>query len=490
MKILKNLKDILYKVPIESVKGTTDIDINAVEFDSRKVEDNALFVAQKGLISDGNEFIDDAIDGGATVIICEDFPDILQVHVTYVQVANCDEALAILASNFYNNPSEKLKLVGITGTNGKTTIATLLYKLFKMAGYKVGLLSTIKIMIDDEELSTTHTTPDSVSINNALHKMVMTGVDYCFMEVSSHGIDQRRTAGLHFKGGVYTNLTHDHLDYHNSFAAYRDVKKSFFDDLPKTAFALVNIDDKNGAIMLQNTSAKKYTYALKTDANYKLRILENQFSGLLLSIDNQEVWTKLIGNFNAYNLLAIYGVSHLLGLKKIEILTLISQLENVDGRFQHAISTSGINSVVDYAHTPDALKNVLETINTIRTHNEQVITVVGCGGDRDKAKRPKMGHIASVLSNQVVFTSDNPRSENPELIIKEIEVGVEPHNYKKTISVTDRKQAIHTACKLASTGDIILIAGKGHETYQIIGDETSDFDDFKIVNEVLKELNK
>lgn len=487
---MKKLKDILYKVSIESVRGTTDIAIEAVEFDSRKIKANALFVAQKGLIFDGNKFIDKAIDAGATVIICEEFPDNLQTNVTYVLVVNCDESLAIIASNFYNNPSGQLKLVGITGTNGKTTIATLLFKLFKKAGFKVGLLSTIKIMIDDEELATSHTTPDSVSINNALHQMVMSGVEYCFMEVSSHGIDQKRTAGLHFEGGIYTNLTHDHLDYHNSFAEYRDVKKSFFDDLPKTAFALVNIDDKNGAFMLQNSSAKKYTYALKTVADYKLKILENQFNGLLLSIDNQEVWTNLIGNFNAYNLLAIYGASHLLGLDRLDILTIISQLENVEGRFQHAISTSGINSIIDYAHTPDALKNVLETINIIRTHNEQVITVVGCGGDRDKNKRPKMGHIASVLSNQVVFTSDNPRSENPESIIKDIEVGVEPQNYKKTISITDRKQAIKTACKLASTGDIILIAGKGHETYQIIGDETSDFDDFKIVNQILEELNK
>ncbi len=487
---MKNLKDILYKVAIESVNGTTNIDIESISFDSRKVKSNSLFVAQKGLIYDGNKFIDAAIDKGAKVIICEEYPEKKIVPITYVQVANCDEALAIIASNFYNNPSENLKLVGVTGTNGKTTIATLLYELFKKAGYKVGLLSTIKIMIDDIEEPTTHTTPDSVVINKVLQEMVLNGIDFCFMEVSSHGIDQKRTAGLHFEGAIFTNLTHDHLDYHKSFAAYRDVKKSFFDNLPKSAFALVNIDDKNAGIMLQNTVAKKYTYALKTIADYKLRILENQFSGLLLSIDNQEFWTKLIGNFNAYNLLAIYGASDLLGLDKLEILRIISELENVDGRFQHAVSTGGINSIVDYAHTPDALKNVLETINIIRTHNEQVITVVGCGGDRDKTKRPKMGHIASALSNQVVFTSDNPRGENPDLIIKDIEVGVAPENYKKTISISDRRQAIKTACKLADSGDIILIAGKGHETYQIIGDVKADFDDFKIVNEILKELNK
>ena len=480
----------MYRVAVDSVIGTTDLPIDHIEFDSRNSGDNTLFVAQKGLLFDGNEFIEKAIENGAIAVICEKFPEEISENVTYIRVSETKEALAIAASNFYGNPSEKLKLVGVTGTNGKTTIATLLYELFKNYGYKAGLLSTIKIMIDEEEQKTSHTTPDSVSINRALAEMVKSGVEFCFMEVSSHGIHQKRTAGLKFEGGIFTNLTHDHLDYHNSFAEYRDVKKSFFDNLPKSAFALVNIDDKNGSFMLQNTKAKKYTYALKTIANYKLKIIENQFEGLLLSIDNQEVWVKLIGAFNAYNLLAIYGVSDLLGLDKLEILRILSELENVDGRFQHAVSPSGINSIVDYAHTPDALKNVLETINAIRTYNEQVITVVGCGGDRDRTKRPKMGHIASVLSNQVVFTSDNPRSEDPELIIKEVEEGVAPENFKKTISITDRKQAIKTACKLAVRGDIILIAGKGHETYQIIGNVRSDFDDFKIVNELLEELSK
>lgn len=487
---MKKLKDILYKVSVESVIGTTEVTVENVEFDSRKVINNTLFVAQKGLIFNGHEFIDKAIEKGAVAVICKDLPKNTQPNITYIQVANSNEALAIIASNFYDNPSEKLKLIGVTGTNGKTTIATLLYKLFKKAGYKVGLLSTIKIMIDELEQAATHTTPDSLTINKTLHKMVLAGAEFCFMEVSSHGIHQKRTAGLLFQGGVFTNLTHDHLDYHKSFAEYRDVKKIFFDNLPKTAFVLVNIDDKNGAVMLQNTSAKKYTYALKTIADYKVKILENQFDGLLLNIDNHEIWTKLIGTFNAYNLLAIYATADLLGLDKLEILQIISNLENVDGRFQHTISKSGIYSIVDYAHTPDALKNVLETINTIRTHNEQVITVVGCGGDRDKSKRPKMGHIASALSTQVVFTSDNPRSENPELIIKDIESGVAPENYKKTISITDRKQAIKTACKLANKDDIILVAGKGHETYQIIGDVRSNFNDFEIVNELLTELNK
>ncbi len=487
---MKNLKDILYKVAVEAVVGSTEIDVQAVEFDSRKVLSGTLFIAQKGLIFDGHKFIDKAIENGATVIVCEELPEKIVAKKTYIKVKDSNEALAIIASNFYDNPSEKLKLVGVTGTNGKTTIATLLYRLFKKAGYKVGLLSTIKILVDEEEYPTTHTTPDSITINKVLHKMVLAGAEFCFMEVSSHGIHQKRTAGLHFEGGIFTNLTHDHLDYHKTFAEYRDVKKSFFDNLPKTAFALINVDDKNGAVVLQNTLAKKQTYALKTMANFKAKILENQFDGLLLNIDGHEVWAKLIGNFNAYNLLAIYATAELLGLDKLEILKIISELENVDGRFQHAVSKKGINTIVDYAHTPDALKNVLETINAIRTHNEQVITVVGCGGDRDKTKRPKMGHIASVLSNQVVFTSDNPRSENPDEIIRDIEIGVAPENFKKTISITDRKQAIKTSCKLANQGDIILIAGKGHETYQIIGDVRSDFDDFKIVNELLTQLNK
>jgi UDP-N-acetylmuramoyl-L-alanyl-D-glutamate--2,6-diaminopimelate ligase len=487
---VNRLKDILYKVAVESVFGSTDILIDAVEFDSRKVTNGALFVALKGLIYDGHKFIDNAIEKGATALIYDGNIEANHANITYIKVKDSNEALAIVAANFYENPSEKLTLVGVTGTNGKTTIATLLHKLFQKAGYKTGLLSTIKIMIDEVEQSSTHTTPDSVTINSVLHRMVEAGISYCFMEVSSHGIDQKRTAGLNFKGGVFTNLTHDHLDYHKNFSEYRDVKKSFFDNLPKNAFALVNIDDKNGPVMLQNTIAKKYTYALKTVADYKVRIIENQFNGLLLQIDKHEVWTKLIGKFNAYNLLAIYATADLLGLDNMENLRLISELENVDGRFQHTISKSGINSIVDYAHTPDALKNVLETINAIRTHNEQVITVVGCGGDRDKSKRPKMGHIASVLSNQVVFTSDNPRSEDPDEIIKEVEAGVLPENFNKIISITDRKQAIKTACKLAKQGDIILIAGKGHETYQIIGDVRSDFDDFEITNELLVELNK
>lgn len=484
------LKDILYKVAVEKVVGSTNISIDDIQFDSRKVSANTLFIAQKGLHFDGHQFIDQTIENGAVAIICEDVPEKKDENITYVQVLDSNEALAIVAANFYDNPSEKLQLVGVTGTNGKTTIATLLYRLFKKAGHKVGLLSTIKIMVDDQDMPATHTTPDSIIINKVLHELVEIGANYCFMEVSSHGIHQKRTSGLHFAGGIFTNLTHDHLDYHKTFAAYRDVKKSFFDQLPKTAFALVNVDDKNGLVLLQNTAAKKYTYALKTVADYKVKLIENQFDGLHLQINNQEIYTRLIGEFNAYNLVAIYAAADLLGLETLENLRIISELTNVDGRFQHAISDGGINIIVDYAHTPDALKNVLETVNAIRSNNEQLITIVGCGGDRDKTKRPKMGHIASALSNQVIITSDNPRTEDPDQIIKEVEAGVSAENRKKTISITDRKQAIKTACKLANKEDIILIAGKGHETYQIIGTVKSDFDDFEIANEILTELKK
>jgi len=482
---LKLIKDILYKVRLDTILGSTEKLVSAIVFDSREVKQNTLFVAQKGLIFDGHQFIEKAIKLGATVIVCENLPKKILQEITYIKVVDANRALAIMASNFYENPSSKLKLIGITGTNGKTTIATLLYNLFQKAGYKTGLLSTVKIMVDSIHYNATHTTPNSVLINKYLNEMVELGVDYCFMEVSSHGIHQKRTEGLQFAGGVFTNLTHDHLDYHKTFKEYRDVKKSFFDSLPKSAFALVNLDDKNGIIMLQNTEAKKQSYALKTMADFKVKILENQFSGLLLTINNNEVWTKLIGSFNAYNLAAVFGVANLLGIDKTEALIYISELESVSGRFQHFISEGGVTAVVDYAHTPDALKNVLETINDIRTGNEQVITVVGCGGDRDKAKRPVMGRLASQLSTQAIFTSDNPRSENPQTIIEEIEAGVEPQNFKKTISILDREQAIKTAIKFTKKGDIILIAGKGHEAYQEVNGKRSHFDDYERITELL-----
>ncbi len=482
---MKLIKDILYKVRLDTILGSTEKLVSAIVFDSREVKQNTLFVAQKGLIFDGHQFIEKAIKLGATVIVCENLPKKILQEITYIKVVDANRALAIMASNFYENPSSKLKLIGITGTNGKTTIATLLYNLFQKAGYKTGLLSTVKIMVDSIHYNATHTTPNSVLINKYLNEMVELGVDYCFMEVSSHGIHQKRTEGLQFAGGVFTNLTHDHLDYHKTFKEYRDVKKSFFDSLPKSAFALVNLDDKNGIIMLQNTEAKKQSYALKTMADFKVKILENQFSGLLLTINNNEVWTKLIGSFNAYNLAAVFGVANLLGIDKTEALIYISELESVSGRFQHFISEGGVTAVVDYAHTPDALKNVLETINDIRTGNEQVITVVGCGGDRDKAKRPVMGRLASQLSTQAIFTSDNPRSENPQTIIEEIEAGVEPQNFKKTISILDREQAIKTAIKFTKKGDIILIAGKGHEAYQEVNGKRSHFDDYERITELL-----
>ena len=484
------LKEIIYKVAIEAVKGSTDIAINKMDFDSRNIVDNDVFVAIRGTISNGHDYIGKAIELGAIAIVCDTLPEKLVAGITYVQVKDTNKALAYMAANYYGNPSEKLKLVGITGTNGKTTIASLLYQLYKKAGFKVGLLSTVKIMIDDVEYKATHTTPDSITINHYLNEMVDAGVQYCFMEVSSHGIHQKRTEALHFAGGVFTNLSHDHLDYHPTFAEYRDVKKSFFDNLPKTAFALSNIDDKNGQVMLQNTTAKKLTYALKSYADYKAQILENQLSGLLLKINGNEVWVKLIGTFNAYNLLAIYGTAVELGMESLEVLRLLSDLESVSGRFQFIVSDTNITAIVDYAHTPDALENVLKTINDIRTKNEQLITVVGCGGNRDKAKRPIMAGIATEMSDKVILTSDNPRNEDPEVIINEMEQGIAPQNYKKSLSITDRKQAIKTACQLAHPNDIILIAGKGHETYQEINGVRHHFDDMETITELLNQLNK
>lgn len=487
---MKILKDILYKVAIEAVKGSTDVAINSIDFDSRKISLNDVFVAIRGTVSDGHDFIEKAVNQGVIAVVCEEFPERIINGVTYIKVKNTNEALAFLANNFYENPSSKLRLVGITGTNGKTTVASLLYQLFKKAGYKVGLLSTVKILVDEYEYKATHTTPDSLTINYYLNEMINEGCEFCFMEVSSHGIDQKRTEALQFEGGVFTNLSHDHLDYHSSFAEYRDVKKAFFDGLPKTAFALTNVDDKNGNVMFQNTKARKLTYALKSYADYKAQILESQLTGLLLKVNDNEVWVKLIGNFNAYNMLAIYGVAIELGIEKIEALRLLSELESVAGRFQFIISKSKITAIVDYAHTPDALENVLQTIAEIRTKNEQLITVVGCGGDRDKTKRPIMGEVASRLSDKAILTSDNPRTEVPETIIEDMEKGVEPQNFKKTVSIVDRKQAIKSACMMANENDIILIAGKGHETYQDVQGVKHDFDDLKIVTELLTQLNK
>jgi UDP-N-acetylmuramoyl-L-alanyl-D-glutamate--2,6-diaminopimelate ligase len=486
---MKLLKDILYKTGLEEIKGITNIAVSAVVFDSRKAKKDCLFVATRGTSVDGHLFINKAIEGGANAIVCEEFPDEQFENITYVKVKDASYALGIMASNFYDEPSTKLKLVGVTGTNGKTTTVTLLFNLFKSLGYSVGLISTVRNKIQNEVIPATHTTPDAVSLNELLSKMVEKGCQFVFMEVSSHAVVQHRVTGVTFAGGVFTNITHDHLDYHKTFEEYIKAKKGFFDKLNDEAFALTNKDDKNGLVMLQNTSAKKVSYALKSIADYKCRIIENHLNGLLLNIDGQEVWVKLIGNFNAYNVLAVYATAVLLKQDKTNILTALSTLNAVEGRFQQLKSTTGITGIVDYAHTPDALKNVLETIKSLRTGNEQVITLVGCGGDRDAAKRPVMAQIACELSTKVILTSDNPRSEDPEEILNQMQKGIDPVEMKKTLRISDRKEAIRTACTLAKPGDIILIAGKGHENYQEIKGVKHPFDDFEILKETTKDLD-
>lgn len=487
---MKQLKDILDKVVIESSQSTTSVEIKHLTFDSREQENNTLFVAIKGTQSDGHEYIDQAITNGAVAVVCEKLPEQLDQKVTYIKVPDSQAALAIIAANYYNHPSKELQLVGITGTNGKTTTASLLHQLFTMTGYQAGLLSTVKILVGTQEFPATHTTPDSITLNKWLRTMVEEGCDYCFMEVSSHGIAQKRTDALQFSVGVFSNLSHDHLDYHKTFAEYRDVKKSFFDHLSKEATAITNVDDKNGSYMLQNTKAMKISYALKNAADYQGKIIESQFSGMLMRIDHQEVWLQLIGIFNASNVLAVYATAVALGLPQEEVIVQLSQLKSVSGRFQFMVSATKITAIVDYAHTPDALENVLQTIQEIRNHKEQLITIMGCGGNRDQTKRPEMGAIASELSDQVIFTSDNPRFENPAIILQEIEAGVAPKNNGKTITIENRKQAIKAAVKMAQAGDIILIAGKGHETYQEIEGIKHHFNDFEEVNQFLAELKK
>ncbi|MGZ4037504.1 MAG: UDP-N-acetylmuramoyl-L-alanyl-D-glutamate--2,6-diaminopimelate ligase, partial [Bacteroidia bacterium] len=462
--------------------------ISSITFDSRKVKKDTLFVATKGTATDGHKFIDKAIESGAAAIICEELPGQRNEHVAYIKVADSTLALGYMACNFFDNPSRKLKLVGVTGTNGKTTTVTLLFNLFRNLGYNVGLLSTVENKINNEVIPATHTTPDALSLNELLLTMVEKGCEYAFMEVSSHAVVQNRIAGIEFTGAVFTNITHDHLDYHKTFDEYIKAKKRFFDMLPDEAFALTNRDDKNGMVMLQNTKAKKYTYSLQNVADYKCKIIENHLNGLLLHINNQEVWVKLIGTFNAYNVLAVYSVAHLLRQNTTNILTTLSNLNAVEGRFQYVKSKGGVIGIVDYAHTPDALKNVLETIKDIRTGNEQVITLVGCGGDRDAAKRPVMANIACQFSNKVILTSDNPRSEDPEEILNQMQKGVDVTDVKKTLRITDRKEAIKTACTLANNGDIILIAGKGHEKYQEIKGVKSHFDDMEILKETIQTL--
>jgi UDP-N-acetylmuramoyl-L-alanyl-D-glutamate--2,6-diaminopimelate ligase len=485
---MKLLSEILFRTSIVEVIGSTNVAVNAIASDSRKVERHGLFIAVKGETVDGHGFIDKAIDLGAIAVVCEELPELLKEKITYVKVKNSAAALGYIASNFFDNPSSELQLVGITGTNGKTTTATLLYKLFSLFGYKVGLLSTVENKIVAEVIPSTHTTPDPIQLNSLLKKMVEVGCEYCFMEVSSHAVVQNRIVGLDFKGAVFTNITHDHLDYHKTFDAYIKAKKGFFDMLPDTAFALVNRDDKNGGVMLQNTKGNKKFYSLQSMADFKGKIIESGFSGLLLQVDGQEVWVKLIGNFNAYNILAVYGAARMLNMDKMKILTALSALEAPEGRFQFIKSKQNITAVIDYAHTPDALLNVLKTIKDIRTGNEQVITVVGCGGDRDATKRPLMAKIACENSDRIILTSDNPRSEDPDAIIGEMKKGVDPVSFKKTLSITDRREAIKTACAFAAPGDIILVAGKGHEKYQEIKGVKHPFDDMEVVKETFELL--
>ena len=478
----------MYRVEINSVVGNTSLSINKIEFDSRLISDGDMYIAITGVNVDGHSFISQAIQNGANCIVCKKTPVIKTDGIVYVNVKSSRKALAIISSNYFDNPSSKLNLIGVTGTNGKTTIATLLFDLYTELEIKSGLISTVKISYDNKNFQANQTTPDSLSINRFLSEMVNSNVRYCFMEVSSHGIDQNRTDGLVFKGGIFTNLTHDHLDYHESFENYRDTKKQFFDSLSNNSFALTNNDDKNGMVMLQNTIADKYTYSLNSVSDFKAKILESSFDGMLLKINTTEFWSKLVGKFNAYNILSVYSAASILGLPKNELLKAMSSLDAVAGRFQF-YKKNKITAIVDYAHTPDALENILKSINEIKTSENNLITVVGCGGNRDKSKRPLMGDIASNLSSKVIFTSDNPRFEDPEIIIEEMISGVRSTNSNKTISISNRKEAIKAACQFARTNDIILVAGKGHESYQEVKGVRSDFDDFEIVKELLNQKN-
>jgi UDP-N-acetylmuramoyl-L-alanyl-D-glutamate--2,6-diaminopimelate ligase len=474
---MRNLSDILTGLPFTELQGASDVEISAVVFDSRKVVRGCLFVAVRGTQVDGHDYIQKAIEQGAVAVICEELPGHTAGEVDFLMVKDSAVALGIVSANFYDNPSKKLKLVGVTGTNGKTTIATLLYQLFRDLGYKCGLLSTVENQINGKIIPSTHTTPDQVELNRLLNEMVNLGCDYCFMEVSSHAVAQHRIEGLSFTGAIFSNLTHDHLDYHKTFENYLKAKKAFFDGLPKNAFALTNADDKNGNVMLQNTKAHKKTYGLKNMADFKGKVLENQFSGLLLLIDNEEVWFKMVGSFNAYNLLAVYAAAMLLDQDHAKVLTSLSKLSGAEGRFDYTVSPNKIIGIVDYAHTPDAVQNVLSTIHNIRKGNEQVITVIGCGGDRDKTKRPVMAKVACEWSDKVILTSDNPRSEDPMQIIRDMEAGVPVISRFNVASIVDRHEAIRTACELAKPGDIILLAGKGHEKYQEIKGVKNHFDD-------------
>lgn len=485
------LSDILYKVSIRGITGSTDVEVNDIKIDSRKIKPGAAFIAVKGAAADGHQFIDKAIENGAAVIVHQESTENKKEGVVYVQVENSTAAAAYMANNFFGRPSEKVKLVGITGTNGKTTIATLLYKLFTRLGYKCGLLSTVENHIGEKVVPATHTTPDAISLNELLSQMVSAGCSHVFMETSSHAIHQHRVTGLQYAGGIFSNITHDHLDYHQTFDEYIRVKKAFFDSLSSSAFAISNADDKRGTVMLQNTNAKKYYYSLKTVAEFKGKILDNSLSGLMMTVNDIEVHFRLIGEFNAYNLLAVYGAAVCLGEDKQEVLTALSVLTGAEGRFDYVVSAKEkVIAIVDYAHTPDALLNVLATIKKLKKGFEQVITVVGCGGDRDRTKRPVMAEAACEYSDKAIFTSDNPRSEDPVQIIKDMEEGLSAAARRKYISIVDRKEAIKTAISLAKPEDIILIAGKGHEKYQEIKGVRNHFDDKEVVKDFFELLDK
>lgn len=481
------LRELLHAIPVQQLEGILEVEVSSVCFDSRKVSANSLFVAVRGVQTDGHLYLDKAIENGATVLVLDTLPEQLQAEVTYVVVADTSYVLGLLASNFYGDPSKGLKLVGITGTNGKTTIATLLFNLFRSLGYHVGLLSTVENKIGDRVIPATHTTPDPIALNMLLREMVDEGCDYCFMEVSSHAVVQQRIAGLRFAGGIFSNITHDHLDFHGTFEHYIKAKKKFFDDLDRFAFALTNIDDRNGSVMLQNTFAHKKTYGLKNMADFKAKIIESHLDGMLLQVDGHEVWVKLVGGFNAYNLLAVYGAAILLEQETMKVLTAMSDIPGAEGRFDVVRSANGLVGIVDYAHTPDAVENVLSTIRELRKSDQQIITVLGCGGDRDKTKRPEMAEVAVRLSDKVIITSDNPRSEDPMAIIRDMEAGVDSKDRKHVFTIAERKEAIRAACHLAQPGDIVLVAGKGHEKYQEVNGVRHHFDDKEILIETFNE---
>ena len=484
------LNDLLKRIPVLEIHGDDSREVSELVFDSRKITENSLYIAMRGTVVDGHSFIASSVEKGATAIVCEEFPENLSENATYIKVKDSSKTLGHLASNFYGNPSEKLKLIGVTGTNGKTSVSTLLFDIFKNLGYDSALLSTVEIRIGEKIIPATHTTPDVITINKILAQAVEEGCEFAFMEVSSHGIAQNRIEGLHFKIAGFTNLTHDHLDYHKTFDEYLKTKKRFFDQLEDSAVAITNVDDKNGNVMLQNTKATKRSYALKTMADFHGRLLEVDFNGMLLNFNGKEFWTTLTGKFNVYNLLLVFGIASELGFESDEILQAISRLKRVSGRFETFKSDGGIFFIVDYAHTPDALENILDSINDIRTKNERLITVFGCGGDRDHSKRPEMGNIATKKSTLAIITSDNPRTEDPAAIIKEIEAGVEPQNFSKYTSIPDRKEAIKMAIKFAEPKDIVLVAGKGHETYQEIKGVKHHFDDKETINELWQLMSK